>query len=52
LVIDRCLTLNEQCVSYVDNEEKFAKHKLSRGQRWHRYGPKSASLDRMLNNVT
>ena len=53
MVIDRCLTLNEQYVSYVHNEEKCAKHKLSRWKKiWHWYGPTIAGLDRLLIYVT
>ena len=54
-IIDRYLTLNEHySVIYIHNEDHlFINNKLSRWQtRWYWYGPKSASLDRLLNKVT
>ena len=54
LIINCYLTLNEHySVTYIYTKDKFTNNKLSRWQtRWYWYGPKSASLDRLLIKVT
>ena len=44
--------IDHYSVIYIHTEDEFINNKLSRWKRWYWYGPKSASLDRLLIKVT